>query len=69
MMKNKVTYDRYECTKSKWKIIFSKNMTFKKCVQKLLTKASGGDELGMCGSQDQCPRPLSYDDIQGCQPI
>ena len=22
MMKNKVTYDRYECTKNKWKIIF-----------------------------------------------
>ena len=39
-------------------------MTFKKIFQKLLTKASGGFELGTCGSQDQCPRPLSYDDIQ-----
>ena len=23
----------------------------------------------VCGSQDQCPRPLSYDDIQETRPI
>ena len=55
--------------KANEKSFFGKNMTFKKFVQKLLTKPSGGDELSICGSQDQCPRPLSYDDIQGCQPI
>ena len=39
-------------------------MTFKTLLQSLLTKVSGGLELRICGSQDQCPRPLSYDDIQ-----
>ena len=60
IMKNEVTYDIYECTKRKWKIIFGKNMTFKNLFQLLSTKASGGFELGICGSKDQCPRPLSY---------
>ena len=42
--------------KSYEKSFFGKNMTFKN----LLTKASSGFELGICGSQEQCPRPLSY---------
>ena len=32
-------------------------------------KLSGGFELGMCCSQYQWPRPLSYDDIQESWPI
>ena len=44
-------------------LFFGKNMTFKNLFQYLLTKVSGGFELRICGSQDQCPRPLSYDDI------
>ena len=44
-------------------------MTFKNLFQKLLTKVSGGFELRMCGLQDQCPRPLSYDDIQENRPV
>ena len=50
--------------KANEKLFFDKNMTFKNLFQSLLTKVSGGFELRMCGSQDQCPRPLSYDDIQ-----
>ena len=44
--------------------LVKKTMTYKNLFQYLLTKVSGGYELGTCGSQDQCPRPLSYDDIQ-----
>ena len=43
---------------------FGKNMTFKNLFQQLLTKVSGGFELRMCGSRDQCPKPLRYDDTQ-----
>ena len=39
------------------KSTFGKNMTFKKL------------ELGFCDPQDQCPRPLSYDDVQENRPI
>ena len=39
-------------------------MTFKKLFQRILTKISGGFELRIWGSKDQCLRPLSYDDIQ-----
>ena len=63
MMKNEVTYERHECTKANEKSFFGKNMTFKKLFQYLLTKVSGGFELRICGSQHQCPRPLSYEDI------
>ena len=38
------------------------SVTFKK-------KVSGGFELWICGSADQCPRPLSYDDVQESRPI
>ena len=47
---------------------FGKNMTFKNLFQFLFTKVSGGFDLRICGSQDQCPRPLSYDDIQESRP-
>ena len=30
----------------------------------LLTKVSGEIELEICGSQDQCLRPLRYDGLQ-----
>ena len=50
--------------KANKKLCFGKNMTFKTLFQSLLTKVSGGLELRICGSQDQCPRPLRYDDIQ-----
>ena len=33
------------------------------------TKVSGRFELRLCGSQDQGPRPLSYDDTQESRPI
>ena len=36
--------------KANEKSYFSKNMTFKKLVQQLLTKASDGFELAICGS-------------------
>ena len=41
--------------KANEKSFFDKNMIFKNLFQLLLTKVSSGD---------QCPRPLSYDDIQ-----
>ena len=50
--------------KANEKLFFGKNMTFKNLFQSILTKVSGGFELRMYGSQDQCPRPLSYYDIQ-----
>ena len=50
--------------KANEKSFYGKNMTFKNLFQLLLTKVSSGFELGIWGSQDQCPRPLSYDDIQ-----
>ena len=34
----------------------------KKLSQLLLTKVSHELEIWICGSQDECPRPLSYDD-------
>ena len=43
-------------------------MIFKKIFQ-YLTKVSGGFELEICGSQNQCPRQLRYDDIQESRPI
>ena len=33
MMKNKVTYERYECTKANEKSFLGKNMTFKNLFQ------------------------------------
>ena len=54
--------------KANEKSFFGKNMTFKNVFQQL-TKVSGGFELRMCGSQDQCPRPLSCDDIQEIRQI
>ena len=48
---------------------FFLKMTFKNLFQSLLTKVSGGFDLRICGSQDQCLRPLSYDDIQESRPI
>ena len=48
--------------KANEKSFFCKNITFKNLFQSLLTKVSDGFELRMCGSQNQCPRPLSYDD-------
>ena len=55
--------------KTKENSFIGKNMTFKNLFQYLLTKVSGGFELRMCGSQDQCPKPLSYDYIQESRPI
>ena len=55
--------------KANEKSFFGKNMILKNLFQWLLTKVSSGFELRMCGSQDQCPRPLSYDDIQESWPI
>ena len=55
--------------KANEKSFFGKNMTSENLFQYLLTKVSDGLELRMCGSQDQCPRPLSYDDIQESRPI
>ena len=55
--------------KANEKLIFGKNMAFKNLFQSLLTKVTGGFKLRMCCSQAQCPRPLSYDDIQESRPI
>ena len=55
--------------KANEKSIFGKNMTFKNVFQYVLTKVSGGFELRTCGLQDQCPRPLSYDDVQESRPV
>ena len=49
-------------------LLFLLNMSFKKIFQ-YLTKVSGGFELEICGSQNQCPRQLRYDDIQESRPI
>ena len=45
------------------KICRSKNYS------RLLTKVSGGFELGICGSRDKCLRSLSYGDLQPNRPI
>ena len=55
--------------KANEKSFFGKNMTFKNLFQYFLTKVFGGFDLGICGLQDQCPRPLSYDNIQESRPI
>ena len=55
--------------KANEKSFLGKNMTFTNLFQLFLTKVSGGFQLRICGSQDQCPRPLSYDDIQESRQI
>ena len=69
MMKNKVIMTYLNVQKANEKSFFGKNMTFKNLFQYILTKVSDGFELGICGSQDQCPRPMSYDDIRESRPI
>ena len=44
------------------KSFFGKKYYFQQLFSVTLNKS--GFELGMCCSQYQCPRPLSYDDIQ-----
>ena len=48
---------------------FDEKMIFKKLFQLLLTKVSYGFELRISGSQDQCLRPLNFDDIEPNWPI
>ena len=55
--------------KAKESHFFGKNMTLQKLISMNFNKVSGIFELRMCGSQDQCHRPLIYDDIQESRPI
>ena len=56
------------CPKGRGCIGFG-GMMFEKLCQLLLTKVSHELEIRIGGSQDECPRPLSYDDKQPIRSI
>ena len=64
MIKEEVTCSEYKCIKKQQSIILFVKVQHSKIISVTFDKVSSGFEFRICGSQDHCHRPLSYNEIQ-----